>query len=173
MDAEDSVVVCRQLGCPATVASVEFSTWSDVSGLGGSAGGAPPRSPILPIKMDDVNCRGHESALQDCSHGLGFQKFKSAEHQASLIKQLSDLHGKPSQNVRPRATIRVGTLEALEYFGESALLGTAGEGKKRAATVTTEGSVNVQLLSISMLTYLTTFIPALSAARMPDVLLSK
>ena len=81
--------------------------------------------------------------------GLGFSNFNSAERRDSLTKQLLQLHGKVPQAVVPRATIRVGTLEALEYFGESALLGKAGVGKTRAATVTTEGDANVQVLSIS------------------------
>lgn len=46
--------------------------------------------------------------------------------------------------------IRVGTLKDLDVFGESALLPSNVQGKKmRAATVTAEGSVPVQVLSIS------------------------
>ena len=83
---------------------------------------------------------------------LGFANFKSVERQASLTKRLMELHGKiPTANTSAasRETIRVGTLKALECFGENALLGKSGLGQKRAATVTTEGDTPVQVLSIS------------------------
>jgi CRP-like cAMP-binding protein len=71
-----------------------------------------------------------------------------------LARQPHDLHDKvvPQPAKTPKEdTIRVGTLKALEVFGESALLPAdlGKDVKTRAATVTAEGDATVQVLSIS------------------------
>jgi CRP-like cAMP-binding protein len=72
-----------------------------------------------------------------------------------LAKQLQALNHSGKVVPRPaetrkKDTVRVGTLKALEVFGESALLPAgADNAKTRAATVTAEGDVAVQVLSIS------------------------
>ncbi|XP_055976307.1 deleted in malignant brain tumors 1 protein-like [Sorex fumeus] len=77
---EDAHVVCRQLGCGPAVFALLGASFSSGTGI---------------IVLDDVNCTGSESTLDQCPHGEWFAHNCGHQEDASVICADSAAAGQP------------------------------------------------------------------------------
>jgi deleted-in-malignant-brain-tumors protein 1 len=68
-DLNDGNVICRSLGLPSATNAPHSAAFGQGTG---------------PIWMDDVNCRGTENTLSECSHG-GWGSHNCGHHEDASV----------------------------------------------------------------------------------------